>query len=170
MKGHRVTATLTNADPSAGPTTHHPVRTREQAVGRALAVVLGLLTIFGPISMDLYLPVLPALTTELQSATSTAQLTITACLLGLALGQLIAGPLSDRFGRRRPYSSGHRVHATSALRAFGGLAAPLVGLGGADNSVPLGLVTVVSATLAVTAYALTIKPRWPDRQSTRAHP
>src|SRR5690606_21566936 len=78
----------------------------EQAVGRALAVVLGLLTIFGPISMDLYLPVLPALTTELQSATSTAQLTITACLLGLALGQLIAGPLSDRFGRRRPCSSG----------------------------------------------------------------
>jgi DHA1 family bicyclomycin/chloramphenicol resistance-like MFS transporter len=84
-----VTATLTNADPSAAPTTHHPVRTREQAVGRALAVVVGLLTIFGPISMDLYLPVLPALTTELQSATSTAQLTITAYLLGVALGQLI---------------------------------------------------------------------------------
>ncbi|MCW2618240.1 MAG: Bcr/CflA family drug resistance efflux transporter [Modestobacter sp.] len=73
-----------------------------QAVGRALAVVLSLLTVFGPISMDLYLPVLPALTTDLGSATSTAQLTITACLLGLALGQLVAGPLSDRFGRRRP--------------------------------------------------------------------
>ena len=74
----------------------------QPAVGRALAVVLSLLTVFGPISMDLYLPVLPALTTELRSATSTAQLTITACLLGLALGQLVAGPLSDRFGRRRP--------------------------------------------------------------------
>jgi MFS transporter, DHA1 family, multidrug resistance protein len=72
------------------------------AVGRALAVVLSLLTVFGPISMDLYLPVLPALTTELRSATATAQLTITACLFGLALGQLVAGPLSDRFGRRRP--------------------------------------------------------------------
>jgi DHA1 family bicyclomycin/chloramphenicol resistance-like MFS transporter len=71
-------------------------------VGRALAVVLSLLTVFGPISMDLYLPVLPALTGDLRSATSTAQLTITACLLGLALGQLIAGPLSDSFGRRRP--------------------------------------------------------------------
>ncbi|MCU1617875.1 MAG: drug resistance transporter, Bcr/CflA subfamily [Frankiales bacterium] len=75
---------------------------RRQPVGRALAVVLSLLTIFGPISMDLYLPVLPAITSELRSATSTAQLTVTACLLGLALGQLIAGPLSDRFGRRRP--------------------------------------------------------------------
>lgn len=64
--------------------------------------MLGLLTIFGPISMDLHLPVLPALTIELESATPTAQLTVTACLLGLAIGQLIAGPLSDRFGRRHP--------------------------------------------------------------------
>ena len=82
--------------------TDTPVTTREQAVGRPLAIVLGLLTIFGPISMDLYLPVLPALTVELGSSTSTAQLTITACLLGLAIGQVIAGPLSDRFGRRLP--------------------------------------------------------------------
>jgi MFS transporter, DHA1 family, multidrug resistance protein len=119
MKGHSVTATLTNADPAAAPATRYPVRTREQAVGRALAVVLGLLTIFGPISMDLYLPVLPALTIELGSATSTAQLTVTACLLGLALGQLIAGPLSDRFGRRRPLLIGVVAYiATSALCAF----------------------------------------------------
>jgi DHA1 family bicyclomycin/chloramphenicol resistance-like MFS transporter len=75
---------------------------RRQTVGRALAVVLSLLTVFGPISMDLYLPVLPALTGDLRSAPSTAQLTITACLLGLALGQLVAGPMSDRYGRRRP--------------------------------------------------------------------
>jgi DHA1 family bicyclomycin/chloramphenicol resistance-like MFS transporter len=41
--------------------------------------------------------------------------------------------------------------------AFGGLAAPLVGLGGADTAVPLGVVTVVSAALAVTAYTMTIR-------------
>ncbi|MET3175449.1 UNVERIFIED_ORG: MFS family permease [Arthrobacter sp. UYCu721] len=79
-----------------------PIPAREQAVGRPLAIVLGLLTILGPISMDLYLPVLPALTAELQSTTSVAQLTITACLLGLAIGQVVAGPLSDRLGRRTP--------------------------------------------------------------------
>ncbi|GGO65762.1 Bcr/CflA family drug resistance efflux transporter [Microbacterium nanhaiense] len=67
-----------------------------------LGVLLMVLTVFGPISMDLYLPALPALTDELRAATSTAQLTVTACLIGLAGGQLIAGPLSDRFGRRRP--------------------------------------------------------------------
>jgi len=93
--------------------------TREQVVGRPLAVVLGLLTIFGPISMDLYLPVLPALTAELGSVTSAAQLTITACLLGLAIGQVIAGPLSDRFGRRRPLLIGVAAYVlTSALCAL----------------------------------------------------
>ncbi|WP_372351586.1 MFS transporter [Streptomyces sp. KL116D] len=64
--------------------------------GDPLTVVLALLTVFGPISMDLYLPVLPTLTSELGAATATAQLTVTACLIGLALGQLVAGPLSDR--------------------------------------------------------------------------
>ena len=67
---------------------------------RILPALLLLLTVFGPISMDLYLPALPALTLELSAATSVAQLTVTACLVGLAAGQLIAGPLSDRYGRR----------------------------------------------------------------------
>jgi len=67
---------------------------------RALPALLLLLTVFGPISMDLYLPALPALTVELDAATSVAQLTVTACLIGLAAGQLFAGPLSDRYGRR----------------------------------------------------------------------
>ena len=68
--------------------------------GRVLPVLLLLLTVFGPISMDLYLPALPALTADLGAATSVAQLTVTSCLIGLAGGQLVAGPLSDRFGRR----------------------------------------------------------------------
>lgn len=96
-----------------------PMTAREQTVGRPLAVILGLLTIFGPISMDLYLPVLPALTAELHSTTSVAQLTITACLLGLAIGQIIAGPLSDRFGRRAPLLVGVIAYTvTSALCAL----------------------------------------------------
>jgi DHA1 family bicyclomycin/chloramphenicol resistance-like MFS transporter len=61
-----------------------------------------MLSMFGPISLDLYLPSLPELATDLGTSTSSAQLTITACLLGLAVGQLVAGPLSDQFGRRRP--------------------------------------------------------------------
>jgi DHA1 family bicyclomycin/chloramphenicol resistance-like MFS transporter len=83
------------------------------------AVVLCLLTVFGPISMDLYLPVLPALTTDLGSTTAAAQLTVTACLFGLAGGQLVAGPLSDRFGRRRPLLIGVAAYVlTSVLCAL----------------------------------------------------
>jgi DHA1 family bicyclomycin/chloramphenicol resistance-like MFS transporter len=65
-------------------------------------VVLGLLSTFGPLSLDLYLPALPQLADDLGASASLAQLSITACLVGLAVGQLVAGPLSDRLGRRRP--------------------------------------------------------------------
>ena len=78
----------------------HQTAPSQPAFGRLLPMLLLLLTVFGPISMDLYLPALPALTLELDAATSVAQLTVTACLIGLAAGQLIAGPLSDRLGRR----------------------------------------------------------------------
>ena len=63
-------------------------------------VVLGLLTMFGPLSLDLYLPALPQLADDLNASTSAAQLSITTCLVGLAVGQLLAGPLSDRLGRK----------------------------------------------------------------------
>jgi DHA1 family bicyclomycin/chloramphenicol resistance-like MFS transporter len=65
--------------------------------------------------MDLYLPALPSLTVELGTATSIAQLTITACLLGLAAGQLIAGPLSDRFGRRGILLTGIVAYVVTSL-------------------------------------------------------
>lgn len=69
---------------------------------RPLVAVLTLLTVFAPISMDIYLPALPRLRDDLGATASAAQLTVSACLLGLAVGQLLAGPASDRYGRRRP--------------------------------------------------------------------
>jgi DHA1 family bicyclomycin/chloramphenicol resistance-like MFS transporter len=65
--------------------------------------------------MDLYLPVLPALAAELDAATWVAQLTVTACLFGLAVGQLVAGPLSDRFGRRRPLLIGVSLYILTSV-------------------------------------------------------
>jgi MFS family permease len=82
---------------------------------RGRFVVLGLLSAFGPISLDLYLPALPQLAAELEASTSAAQLTITFCLIGLAVGQVIAGPLSDRFGRKRPLMIGLVAYALSSL-------------------------------------------------------
>ncbi|MGO4528383.1 multidrug effflux MFS transporter [Paenibacillus sp. 2TAF8] len=67
-----------------------------------MALILGTLSAFGPLSLDMYLPALPTLADEFSSSTSYAQLSLTACMVGLALGQLLAGPLSDVRGRRIP--------------------------------------------------------------------
>ncbi|MFI2640825.1 multidrug effflux MFS transporter [Streptomyces sp. NPDC018610] len=86
-----------------------------RGVGPALSTLLLLLTVFGPISMDLYLPVLPSLTSDLGAATSAAQFTLTACLIGLAAGQIVAGPLSDRFGRRPPLLIGITAYIAASV-------------------------------------------------------
>jgi DHA1 family bicyclomycin/chloramphenicol resistance-like MFS transporter len=80
-----------------------------------LALLLGGLSAFGPLSMDMYLPGLPELGRELHASASATQLTLTACLAGLALGQLVAGPLSDRLGRRRPVLVGIAVYTVASL-------------------------------------------------------
>ena len=61
-----------------------------------LVVLLGALSAFGPVSMDTYLPGLPELGRDLGASASQAQLTLTACLVGLATGQLLAGPAERR--------------------------------------------------------------------------
>lgn len=67
-----------------------------------IVILLGALTAFGPLSMDMYLPALPIVTDDLRTVASLTQLSLTACLIGLAAGQLLFGPLSDIHGRRRP--------------------------------------------------------------------
>ena len=78
-------------------------------------LILGGLVAFGPLSIDMYLPGLPQLAGDLGAGASATQLTLTACLAGLALGQLVAGPLSDRFGRRRPMLAGVGAYALASL-------------------------------------------------------
>lgn len=91
-------------------------------------MLLLLLTVFAPMSMSLYLPVLPALTAELGTTTATAQLTLTACLVGLGTGQVVAGPLSDRLGRRRPLLVGIAAYIlASALCATAPTVEALIG-------------------------------------------
>src|ERR1700752_838795 len=66
----------------------------------ALTLLLSFLTGLGPLSMDMYLPSLPAIGEALHASTAQVQLTISSYLLGFAAGQIIYGPISDRFGRR----------------------------------------------------------------------
>ncbi|MDF2927621.1 MAG: transporter [Paenibacillaceae bacterium] len=84
-----------------------------------MILILGCLSAFGPLSLDMYLPGLPALAADLGTGVSQAQLSLTSCLLGLSLGQLLMGPLSDVRGRRGPLLLGLTVYmAASLLCAF----------------------------------------------------
>ncbi|WP_370511610.1 multidrug effflux MFS transporter [Paenibacillus odorifer] len=90
-----------------------------------LAVILGSITTIGPLSIDMYLPALPALVDDFGTTAALVQLSLTFFLLGLASGQLVAGPLSDVYGRRRPLLIGMFIYAVSSvLCAF----SPSIGL------------------------------------------
>lgn len=67
-----------------------------------MAIILGILAVFGPLSMDMYLPALPNIAKDFYTNASFLQLTITFFVLGLALGQLLTRPISDVTGRRKP--------------------------------------------------------------------
>ena len=69
----------------------------------------------GPLTIDLYLPALPTITDDLQTTSAAVQLTLTGTLVGLALGQLVLGPLSDALGRRRPLIAGTALHVLASL-------------------------------------------------------
>ncbi|MEV8586479.1 multidrug effflux MFS transporter [Streptomyces sp. NPDC051180] len=93
--------------------------------GLLVTLVLGGLTALPPLSMDMYLPALPEVTGALHAPAATVQLTLTACLAGMALGQLVVGPMSDKWGRRRPLLVGMVVYvlatAACALAPTAGL-------------------------------------------------
>ncbi|GAA0983910.1 multidrug effflux MFS transporter [Acrocarpospora macrocephala] len=80
-----------------------------------LVLLLGCLTALPPLSVDLYLPALPQVRDDLQATDSMTQLTFTGMLLGMGLGQLIVGPLSDAVGRRPPLLFGLLAHASASL-------------------------------------------------------
>lgn len=67
-----------------------------------ILIFLGMLTAFGPFVIDMYLPTLPAMSEYFNTTSSLVQLGLTASMVGLAVGQLFFGPISDKYGRRRP--------------------------------------------------------------------
>lgn len=80
-----------------------------------LTIFLGAMTAIAPLSTDMYLPALPEVRADFGVSTSLVQLTLTMTTLGMALGQIIAGPLSDLLGRRRPLLSGMLVFIGATL-------------------------------------------------------
>lgn len=99
--------------PAAAPVPVAPVGRRYVQ----LVVVLGALIALGPLTIDMYLPAFPSISSELGVSDSATQLTLTGMLGGLAVGQLVIGPLSDAFGRKRPLVTGLLSHALASVLA-----------------------------------------------------
>src|SRR5215210_449396 len=109
----RTLMTLTAPAPTtATPAVAQPPRRPPMA---RLALMLGAFVALGPLTIDMYLPALPTIREELATTSATVQLTLTGTLVGLALGQLVVGPLSDALGRRRPLLAGTAVHVLASL-------------------------------------------------------
>jgi DHA1 family bicyclomycin/chloramphenicol resistance-like MFS transporter len=109
--------------------------------------VLGLLVALGPLTIDMYLPALPRIAHELSVSSSVAQLTLTGTLAGLALGQLIVGPLSDSLGRRRPLMAGIVLHMLASVMCL--VAPNIVVLGVARSLQGVGAAAAMVVAIAI---------------------
>ncbi|GAA2185524.1 multidrug effflux MFS transporter [Leucobacter alluvii] len=150
---------------SAPPSVQAPQTevSRSDALGPALLLVLGLLAAVAPFGIDLYLPAFPATASELGTSATGVQLTLTGFLVGIMIGQLVFGPLSDRYGRRIPLLIGTIVLiASSAAAVFapnlGVLVAARVlqGVSGAAGMVLGRAIISDLATGAVAARAMSL--------------
>ena len=106
-------ATAAPAAFNATPAQHGDSLTRSQRLGYIL--VLGTLVALGPFTVDMYLPAFPAVQADLRTTETAIQLTLTATMVGFGLGQLVAGPLSDSLGRRRPLLIATAIHVLSSI-------------------------------------------------------
>ncbi|MEG8275824.1 multidrug effflux MFS transporter [Streptomyces sp. AHA2] len=108
-------ASISKTAQGAAAGTERPDRTPHRRTGLLVTFLLGSLTAVPPLAMDMYLPSLPEVTRSLHAPAATVQLTLTACLAGMALGQLVVGPMSDRWGRRRPLLAGLAVFVVATV-------------------------------------------------------
>jgi DHA1 family bicyclomycin/chloramphenicol resistance-like MFS transporter len=123
-----------------------PLPARSERPGAArTALVLGAFVAIGPLTIDMYLPALPTITRELETTSAAVQLTLTGTLVGLALGQLVLGPLSDALGRRRPLLAGTALHVLASLLV---LVAPNLAVLGALRMLQ-GVGTAAGAVIAL---------------------
>jgi len=82
---------------------------------RRLIIVLGALTALGPFTIDLYLPAFPAVALSLETSAAAIQATLAGTTAGIAIGQLVMGPWSDRVGRRLPLIIATVAHVLASL-------------------------------------------------------
>jgi DHA1 family bicyclomycin/chloramphenicol resistance-like MFS transporter len=77
--------------------------------------ILGVLATVTPFAIDLYLPAFADIAKDFDSTTSSVSLTVSSCFIGMAIGQILYGPLLDRFGRKRPLYVGLSVFILASI-------------------------------------------------------
>jgi len=122
-------------------------------------VLLACFGMFGPLSMDLYLPALPQLARTLGTTDSLAQASMSVCMIGLGAGQLITGPLSDRFGRRVPVLAG--------LAAFAVLSAACALAPDIESLLVLRLLQGIAGSTGMVVAAAIVRDRASGSELTR---
>jgi DHA1 family bicyclomycin/chloramphenicol resistance-like MFS transporter len=121
--------------------------------------VLGGIMALGPLALDMYLPALPALAVEFEAAPARVQQTVSAYLLGMALGQLAMGPLTDRYGRKPPLLAGMSLFV---LASVGCALAPGIG-----SFVVLRFVQALGGSSIMVVVRAVIRDRFDALQSAR---
>lgn len=114
-----------------------------------LIAFLGIMSAMAPLATDMYLPALPALSSEFSASTSATQLTLTMTMLGMAIGQIFLGPLSDMYGRKASLFVPLIGFFSMSL---GGIMMPLVGIAGDHTAMPMAILMVTGYGLGVALF------------------
>src|SRR6201988_3280475 len=126
------------------------VRTPSRA---RMIVVLGVMVALGPLTIDMYLPALPKIADDLSVSSSVIQLPLTGTLAGLALGQLIVGPLSDSLGRRKPLIAGILLHMLASLVCLAAPNIAVLGIGRVLQGIGASAAMVVAIAVVGDLFA-----------------
>lgn len=130
-----------------------------QTSRRGLVPLLGSLTAIGPMSIDMYLPSLPTIGKELGASTASVQLTLALFFIGLAFGQLIYGPLSDRLGRKGPLVSGLVLYV---LASAGCAVAPNI-----TTLIAFRLIQALGGCAALVVSRAIVRDLYPPREAAQ---
>lgn len=122
-------------------------------------LVLGLLSAIGPLSIDMYLPGFEGIAASLDTSVAQVQLSLTSFFIGIATGQLIYGPLLDRFGRKRPLLAGLAIYILASFAcAF---------INSADSLVAFRFVQALGSCAGMVAARAMVRDFFPPQEAAR---
>ncbi|HTT01055.1 MAG TPA: multidrug effflux MFS transporter [Steroidobacteraceae bacterium] len=133
----------------------HPARVLPVPVPRALVALLAAMTAIGPLSIDMYLPSLGSISRSLGVPIESVQSSVAIFFVGLAAGQLVYGPLSDRLGRRGPLLFGSAIFVAGSVMSALAVSLPMLLAGRLAQS--LGACACVAISRAVIRDALELQ-------------